>query len=151
MEVILKDDVKDLGYKHDLVTVKAGYGRNYLIPQGLALPATEGNKRAQAENARQMAHKAEKLKTEAERLSTDIAKALELNPLTLRTRAGESGKIFGKITSLQVSDALKERGFEVDRKRVDFTGDVKNLGEYDVNLNLHREVKMSIKISVVEE
>lgn len=151
MELILKEDVKDLGYKNDVVEVKAGYGRNYLIPQGMATLATERNRKILAENIRQAAHKAEKLKTSAEQMAEDISKALELSPLTLLTKAGESGKIFGKITSLQVADALKARGFDVDRKRIDFPEDIKVLGTYSVNISLHREVKRSIGVVVVEE
>ncbi len=147
MELILKEDVKGLGYKNDTVVVKPGYGRNYLIPQGMAVVASASNKKIMAENARQAAHKAEKIRMDAEALASSIGEMT----ITLTTRAGESGKIFGKITALQVADALRARGFEVDRKRVDFVEEIKNLGTYSVNLNLHREVKHTITVAVVEE
>ncbi len=116
MELILKEDIKGLGYKNDIVNVKPGYGRNFLIPQGLALVANEGNKKVVAENVKQAAHKAERLKNDAVEL------AAKINALTLEiaTKVGETGKIFGKITSLQVSDALKAKGIDVDRKKIAF-------------------------------
>ncbi|MEJ1928895.1 50S ribosomal protein L9 [Nostoc sp. NIES-2111] len=147
MELILKEDVKGLGYKNDTVTVKPGYGRNFLVPQGMAVPATESNKKILAENIRQAAHKAEKIRLDAQNLANNIG---ELT-ITLKTKAGDSGKIFGKITSLQVADALKARGFDVDRKRIDFAEEIKTLGTYTANLNLHREVKHSVTVEVVEE
>jgi large subunit ribosomal protein L9 len=147
MELILKEDVKNLGYKNDTVVVKPGFARNFLIPQGLAVMATDSQKKILAENIRQAAHKLEKIRLDAINLANNIG---ELS-LTLATKAGESGKIFGKITSLQVADALKVRGFDVDRKRIEFTEEIKNLGTYQVTLNLHREVKHSIIVNVVEE
>ncbi|WKZ61093.1 MAG: 50S ribosomal protein L9 [Cyclobacteriaceae bacterium] len=147
MEVILKQDVQGLGYKNDTVKVKAGYGRNYLIPNGLALIANDSNKRLIEENIRQMAHKAAKLKQDAEALSAKIG---ELT-IELKTKAGESGKIFGAVTAIQVSDALKAKGFEVDRKKVHFKEQPKQLGSYTVTLDLHKEVKHEIKVNVVAE
>jgi len=147
MELILREDVKNLGYKNDTVTVKPGYARNFLIPQGMAVMATESQKKILAENLRQAAHKLEKFRLDAANLAESIGPIT----LTLTTKAGESGKIFGKITSLQVSDALKLRGYDVDRKRIEFTEEIKNLGTYDVTLNLHREVKHRITVAVVEE
>ncbi len=147
MEVILKQDVQGLGYKNDTVKVKAGYGRNYLIPNGLALIANDSNKRLIEENIRQMAHKAAKLKQDAEALSAKIG---ELT-IELKTKAGESGKIFGAVTAIQVSDALKAKGFDVDRKKVHFKEQPKQLGSYTVTLDLHKEVKHEIKVNVVAE
>lgn len=147
MEVILKQDVQGLGYKNDIVKVKAGYGRNYLIPNGLALIANNSNKRLIEENIRQMAHKAAKLKQDAEALAAKIG---ELT-VELKTKAGESGKIFGAVTAIQVSDALKAKGFEVDRKKVHFKEQPKQLGTYSVTLDLHKEVKHEIKVNVVAE
>ena len=147
MEVILKQDVQGLGYKNDLVKVKPGYGRNYLIPNGIALMATESNKKMLAENTRQAAHKAEKLKQDAEALAAKIGEMT----LEIGTKAGESGRIFGAITGLQVSDALKAKGIEVDRKRVIFKSQPKELGNYAVTLDLHKEVKHEITIKVVAE
>ena len=147
MEIILKQDVQGLGYKNDVVKVKPGYGRNFLIPNGSALIANQSNKRMVEENVRQMAHKAAKIKDEAVAMSQKIG---ELT-LELKTKAGETGKIFGAITSLQVSDALKAKGFDVDRKKIIFKEQPKQLGDYVVNLDLHKEVKHEIKIKVEAE
>jgi large subunit ribosomal protein L9 len=147
MEVILKQDVSGLGYKNDIVKVKAGYGRNYLIPNGVALVASEGNKRMVAENVRQMAHKAEKIKTEAESLAQRIGDMV----VELKTKAGETGRIFGAITSLQVSEALKSKGFDVDRRKISFKEQPKELGTYTALLDLHKEVKHEVKVNVVAE
>lgn len=146
MEIILKDDIKGLGYKDDIVTVKPGYGRNYLIPQGLAVIASPSNKKMAEENARQAAHKAEKVKNDAQAIAD------KMGDLTLEipAKAGESGKIFGAVTTLQVADSLKERGFEVDRRKIYFNQDIKNLGEYTAEIDLHKEVKKEITIKVVE-
>jgi len=114
MEVILKQDVQGLGYKNDLVKVKAGYGRNYLIPNDFAVLATSSNKKMFEENVKQAAHKAAKLKQDAEALAQKIG---ELT-IEIKTKAGETGKIFGAVTSLQISDALKAKGFDIERKRV---------------------------------
>ncbi|KAA3439142.1 50S ribosomal protein L9 [Rufibacter hautae] len=145
MEVILKDDVKGVGYKNDIVTVKAGYGRNYLIPQGLAEMATPSARKVVAENTRQAAHKAEKIQKDAQELANRIGDTL----LEIPAKAGETGKIFGAVTTLQVSEALKALGYDVDRKRVDFDQEVKSLGEYTATLNLHKEVKHQIRFNVV--
>ncbi len=147
MEIILKQDVTGLGYKNDVVKVKPGYGRNYLIPQGVALIANESNKRMIAENVRQAAHKAAKVKQDAEALAQKIGDMT----VEIGTKAGESGKIFGAVTAVQVSDALKAKGFEVDRKKIHFKEQPKQIGTYTVNLDLHKEVKHDIKVSVVAE
>lgn len=147
MEVILKQDMQGLGYKNDLVKVRDGYGRNYLIPNGFALLATEANKRMLAENTKQAAHKAEKIKTSA------IELAAKIGDLTVEigTKAGETGKIFGAVTALQVSDALRVKGFDVDRKKIVFKSQPKELGTYAATLDLHKEVKHEIKVNVVAE
>lgn len=147
MEVILKDDVKYLGYKNDIVTVKPGYGRNYLIPQGLAVLADKSSKKVVAENIRQAAHKAEKVKNDAQEIANSIGDIT----LEIPAKVGETGKIFGSVTTLQISDALKAKGFEVDRKRISFDQDVKTAGEYTATLNLHKEVKHQVKFNVVAE
>jgi large subunit ribosomal protein L9 len=147
MEVILKQDVQGLGYKNDIIKVKPGYGRNYLIPKGLALIANDSNKRLIVENVRQMAHKAAKLKQDAEALASKIG---ELT-IELKTKAGESGKIFGAVTALQVADVLKAKGFDVDRKRILFKEQPKQLGSYTATLDLHKEVKHEIKVDVVAD
>jgi large subunit ribosomal protein L9 len=147
MELILKEDIKGLGYKNDIVDVKPGYGRNFLIPQGLALVASESSKKVVAENVKQAAHKAERIKQAAEDTAAKIAGIA----LEIRTKVGETGKIFGKITSLQVSDALKEKGVEVDRKKIAFKEDVKSVGEYTAHIDLHKEVKTTVVVKVVSD
>ena len=147
MEVILKQDVTGLGYKNDIVKVKAGYGRNYLIPNGVALIANDGNKRMIAENVRQMAHKAAKIKDEAASLAQRIGDMV----IELKTKAGETGKIFGAITSLQVSDFLKTKGFEVERRKISFKEQPKELGTYTALLDLHKEVKHEVTVNVTAE
>jgi large subunit ribosomal protein L9 len=147
MELILKEDVKNLGFKNDVVKVKPGYGRNYLIPQGFAVLATPSSLKVLQENMKQAAHKAEKLLTDAKNLAANIGDAV----LEIKAKAGESGRIFGAVTTLQISDALKAKGFEVDRKRINLPSDVKNLGDYEATLILHKEVSHKVKFSVVAE
>jgi large subunit ribosomal protein L9 len=147
MELILKQDVQGLGYKNDIVKVKAGYGNNYLIPNGFALIANDSNKRLVNENVRQAAHKAAKVKQDAEAIA---AKVGELT-IEIKTKAGESGKIFGAVTALQISDALKAKGFDIDRKKVILKESPKQVGIYNATLDLHKEVKHEIKVSVVAE
>ncbi len=147
MEVILKQDVTGLGYKNDTVKVKPGYGRNYLIPNGVAIIANDSNKKVVAENIRQAAHKAAKLKQDAEALAAKIG---ELT-IEIGTKAGETGKIFGAVTALQVADALKAKGFDVDRKKVSFKEQPKELGTYPALLDLHKEVKHTINVKVIAE
>ena len=147
MEIILTQDVTGLGYKNDTVKVKPGYGRNYLIPNGVALIANESNKRRIAEDIRQVAHKAAKLKQDAEAVAAKIGEI----SVEIRTKAGETGKIFGAVTSLQISDALKAKGFDVDRKKISFKEQPKELGTYTALLDLHKEVKHNISVNVVAE
>lgn len=147
MEVILKQDVQGLGYKNDTVKVKAGYGRNYLIPNGIALIANDSNSRLIAENIRQAAHKAAKLKQDAEAMAQRIG---ELT-IEIGAKAGETGKIFGAVTAFQVADVLKAKGFDIDRKKVIFKEHPKEVGTYTVVIDLHKEVKHEIKIKVVAE
>ena len=147
MDIILKTDIKGLGYKNDLVTVKPGYGRNYLIPQGFAVLATSSNKKILAENIKQAAHKAEKIKTEAETL----AAKLETITLEIKAKIGDSGKIFGKVTTLQISDALAAQGIDIDRKKIAITVPVEGAGEFTADVDLHREVKTQVKFVVVGE
>ena len=147
MEIILKTDIKGLGYKNDLVDVKPGYGRNYLIPQGYAVLATNSNKKILAENIKQAAHKAEKIKTEAEELAVKLANLT----LEIKAKIGESGKIFGKVTTLQISDALNEKGINIDRKKISINMPVQGAGEFEAEVDLHREVKSNVKFVVVGE
>lgn len=147
MEVILKHDVKNLGEKDDIVIVKPGYGRNFLIPQGLAILATPSQKKVLAENIRQAQFKQEKIKNDA----LELAGKLESVKLSIGAKAGETGKVFGKVNSLQIAEALKAQGFEVDRRRITFEEEPKMIGEYIANLNLHKEVKVQVPFEVVAE
>jgi large subunit ribosomal protein L9 len=145
MEIILKDDVKGLGYKNDLVTVKSGYGRNYLLPQGLAMLADKSAKKIVAENVRQAAHKAEKVKADAQAIADQIGSQV----FDLAAKVGETGKIFGRVTTLQLADALKAKGIDADRKRLSFDQEPATAGDYTATLNLHKEVKHTINFRVV--
>ena len=147
MEVILKQDVKALGEKDDVVKVKPGYARNYLIPQGFAVIANDSNRKILAENLRQIAFKQDKLKKDAEA----IAEGLKDVKLSIGAKAGESGKIFGAVNTLQVAEAIKKLGFEVDRRKITFETDVKFIGEYVANVNLHKEVKVQVPFEVIAE
>jgi large subunit ribosomal protein L9 len=147
MEVILKQDVAGLGYKNDTVKVRPGYGNNYLIPNGYALIASESNKRLVSENVRQAAHKASKVKQDAEALAAKIGDMT----IEVGTKAGESGKIFGAVTALQIADLLKAKGFDIDRKKVILKETPKQIGTYSATLDLHKEVKHEIQVKVVAE
>lgn len=144
MEIILITDIAGVGYKNDIVNVKAGYGRNYLIPQGFALLANASNRKIVAENVRQASHKAEKLKKDAE----DIAAAIGDMTIDIRTVVGESGRIFGRVTNTQVSDILKSKGFDIDRKKIT-VDDVKSVGTYSALIDLHKEVKHKVTLNVI--
>jgi len=147
MEVILKQDVKNLGDKDDVVNVKPGYGRNYLLPKGFAILATPSARKVLAENLKQAQFKQEKIRKDADA----IAARLEGVTLTIGAKAGESGKIFGAINTIQLADALKKEGFEVDRRRITFDSEPKFVGDYTANINLHKEVKVKVPFSVVAE
>jgi large subunit ribosomal protein L9 len=120
MEIILKEDVKNVGYRLDVIEVKAGFGRNYLIPKGLAVIANKSNLKVLAEDVKQAQNKLAKLKDEAEA----IAKKLTGLTLSIGAKVGESGKIFGSVTTIQIADALKEQGIEIDRKKIDLPDEV---------------------------
>jgi large subunit ribosomal protein L9 len=147
MEIILKSDIKGLGYKYDVVKVKDGYGRNYLIPQGLAVVANTTNRKERDENVRQAAFKQEKIKNDA------LAIADKLKDLTIKVGAkvGENGRIFGAVTTLQVADSLKDKGFDIDRRKIAIKGDIKMVGNYTAEIDLHREVKIDLQLEVVGE
>ncbi|GAB7089607.1 50S ribosomal protein L9 [Marinifilum fragile] len=147
MEVILKQDIHTLGYKNDIVTVKNGYGRNYLIPNGFAVLATESAKKMHAENMRQRAHKEEKIKNEA----LEVAKKLEGVTLSLGAKTSTTGKIFGSVNNIQIAEALVEKGFEIDRKVISIKDAVKEIGKYTASIKLHKEVKVEIEFEVVSE
>ncbi len=147
MEIILKENIKGLGFKNDIVDVKPGYGRNYLIPQGFAVLATPSNKKVQAENLKQAAHKAEKLKAEAEATAAGVAGIT----LEVKAKIGDSGKIFGAITTLMIADQLKSKGYDVDRKQISFPVAPKEAGEFKAELALHKEVSAEVAFAVVAE
>ena len=149
MDIILKQDVTNLGYKNDIVTVKPGYGRNFLIPQGMAILATERNRKILAEEMRQQAHKEEKIKSEA----TEKASALEGLKLRIPAKAGASGKIFGSVNSIMIANAIKEAtNIEVDRKQIVLNEDaIKELGDYTAKIRLHKEVQVDVDFSVFAE
>ena len=147
MEIILKEDVINLGYKNDIVKVKDGYGRNYLIPQGKAVIATESAKKVLAENERQRAHKLAKIKADAE------AEAAKLNgvKVTVAAKASEGGKIFGSITTAQIAEQLEKQGFNIDRKLISLAAAIKELGSYKATVRLHKEVAVENDLDVVAE
>ncbi|MDL2241468.1 50S ribosomal protein L9 [Bacteroidales bacterium OttesenSCG-928-L03] len=147
MQVILLEDINNLGYKDDIVTVKSGYGRNYLIPQKKAVIASESAKKVLEENLRQRAHKLEKIKTDAEAL----AKKLEGVSLTIGAKTSSTGTIFGSVTNIQIADELAKKGFEVDRKKIVIKDSVKEVGSYKATVKLHKEVSVEIPFEVISE
>ncbi len=147
MDIILNQDIKGLGYRYDIVKVRPGYGRNYLIPQGLARIANESNVKERNENVRQAAHRVEKVLQDAR----TMAEALSGMNLVLPVRVGERGRLFGSITTQQVSEALKGQGLEIDRRKISVPAEMKELGVYDVEVDLHREVKAQLKLALVAQ
>ena len=148
MDIILKQDVDLLGSKYDVVTVKDGYARNFLIPQGLAVAATKSNVKVNEEVIRQQAHKAAKAKEAAEA----IASKLEGLSIKLGAKAGESGKIFGSVNSIQLADAIQSAGYDIERKQIHLADDtIKELGSYEATVKLHKEVTVTVKFEVVAE
>ncbi|MDR0688434.1 MAG: 50S ribosomal protein L9 [Prevotellaceae bacterium] len=148
MEIILKQDVANLGSKDDIVKVKNGYANNYLVPYGYAIIATESAKKVHAENRRQRAHKLEKIKADA----AALAAKLEGVTLTVGAKASSTGKIFGSINTIQLAEALNAKGFDVDRKQITISNEqIKELGKYSAEVKLHRDVKVKIDFDVVEE
>jgi large subunit ribosomal protein L9 len=148
MEVILKKDVEHLGYANDVVKVKDGYARNFLLPRGLADVATESNRKQLAETLKQRAHKLAKVKEEAEKMAAGLAD----KTLKIGAKVGESGKIFGSVNTIMIADAIKGLGFEVDRKNIKIKGDtIKNVGKYEAEVAFHRDVVRTIAFEVVEE
>lgn len=148
MEVILKKNVDKLGYANEIVKVKPGYGRNFLIPQGYAILATASAKKAHEEIMRQKAHKETKLLAEAQ----ELAGKLETLTVTIQTKAGENGKIFGSVNTVQLSEALKKAGFDIDRKSLKIKDEpIKEVGTYQAEVNLHKGVKPVFNFEVVGE
>ncbi len=147
MELILIEDVAGLGYKNDIVSVKKGYGRNYLIPQGKAVIASESARKVLAENLKQRAHKLAKIKADAEALAAKLAPVA----LTIATKVSSTGTIFGAVTNIQIAEALAKLGFEIDRKTIIVKDTVKEVGSYTATVKLHKEVSVEIPFEVVAE
>ena len=148
MEIILKQDIPNLGHKDDIVTVRNGYARNYLIPQGIAIAATVSAKKVLAENIKQRAHKEAKVKADAEA----IAKKLEGVKITIGAKTSSTGKIFGSVNTIQIAESLAQQGFEVERKNISIKDEqIKEAGTYTAEIKLHREVKVNLEFEVVSE
>ena len=147
MEIILKEDVANLGYKDDIVTVKDGYGRNFLIPTGKAVVATESAKKVLAENLKQRAHKLAKIKADAE----ELAAKLKDVTLTIGAKTSSTGTIFGSVTNIQIAEELEKKGFSIDRKTIYIKESVKEIGNYTATVKLHKEVSVEIPFEVVSE
>ncbi len=147
MKIILKEDVSGLGYKDDVVEVKNGYGRNYLIPTGKAVIATESALKVLAEDQRQRAHKLAKIKADAE----ELAAKLKDVKLTIGAKTSATGTIFGSVNNIQIAEALEKLGFNVDRKIIDIKESVKEVGNYTATIKLHKEVSVEIPFEVVAE
>jgi large subunit ribosomal protein L9 len=148
MEVILKKNIDKLGYKDELVTVKPGYGRNFLIPQGYAVLATPSAKKAHEETLKQRSHKESKIVAEAEALAAKLAEV----KVSISTKVGENGKIFGSVNTVQLAEALKAAGYDIDRKSLKIKDEpIKEVGSYEAEVNLHKGVKPTITFEVVGE
>ena len=146
MEIILKEDVVNLGYKNDIVTVKSGYGRNYLIPTGKAVIASPAAKKMLAEELKQRAHKLEKIKKDAEALAEQLKEV----SLTIATKVSATGTIFGSVSNIQIAEELEKLGHKIDRKIITVKG-VKEVGSYSATIKLHKEVSVEIPFVVVAE
>ena len=147
MKIILKEDITNLGYKDDVVEVKNGYGRNYLIPQGKAVIATPSALKVLAENQRQRAHKLAKIKADAEAL----AASLEGVTFTIATKVSATGTIFGSVNTIQVAEAPEKLGHNIDRKLIVIKDTIKEVGNYTATIKLHKEVSVELPFEVVAE
>ena len=148
MNVILKQDMPNLGHKDDIITVKDGYARNYLIPKGFAINATAQNKKIHEEILRQRAHKEAELKEAAMKLAEKLKKV----SLSIGAKTSTKGKIFGSVNTIQIAEALTEKGFEVERKNISIKDDlIKEIGSYSATVKLHREVLVDIPFEIVSE
>ena len=147
MEIILKEDINGLGYKNDIVTVKNGYGRNYLLPQGKAVIATPSAKKVLAENLKQRAHKLAKLKADAEALAEKLG---QVEALVIPMKVSQTGTIYGSVTNVQIAEKLAEKGFEIERKAI-VVPSVKEVGEYKATIKLHKEVAPEVAFQVIAE
>ena len=147
MEIILKEDVANLGYKDEIVTVKDGYGRNFLIPEGKAVIASAAAKKVLAENQKQRAHKLAKIKQDAK----DFAVKLEGTSLVIGAKTSSTGTIFGSVGSIQIAEALAKVGFEVDRKSIYIKESIKEVGNYVAQVRLHKDVSIEVPFEVISE
>jgi len=148
MEVILKQDIKGLGYKDDKVSVANGYGRNFLLPKGMAALATESAKKMHAEIIKQRAYKEDKLRKEA----TSSSEKLNGVSIKVGAKAGENGKIFGSVGTIQIAEALTKAGYQVERKNIEITDDtIKQLGTYTAKVRLYKDVTATVTFEVVAE
>jgi large subunit ribosomal protein L9 len=147
MKVILKEDVKNLGMMGEIVNVKDGYARNYLIPKGLAIEANPRNIKQLEHHKRIIESKVKKLKNAAQ----SIAEKLSQKPVIIKAKAGEEDKLFGSVTSLDIEKALKEMGFDIDKKRIQLSEPIKRLGEYNVKVKIHPEITADVNLHVVKE
>jgi large subunit ribosomal protein L9 len=148
MDIILKQDMPGLGHKDDIISVKDGYGRNYLIPKGFAILATDSARKIHAENMRQRAHKEEKIRNQA----LDLANKLENTALTIGAKTSSKGKIFGSVNPIQISEALQKEGFKIDRKTITLKGEpIKEIGKYVANIKLHKDVEVNLEFEIVSE
>lgn len=145
MEIILKKYHKGLGEKNDIVTVKPGFARNFLIPQGIAMLASETNRKVLAENIRQAAHRVQQLVTEANKIAEKVAEMT----LTMEALAGPNGQLFGSVTTQMVHAQLEAKGIMVERQRISFETPIKRIGSYEAHLDLHKDIKVTVKIEVV--
>ncbi len=148
MEIILIQDLTNLGHKDDVIKVRNGYGRNYLIPQGFAILATESAKKMHAENMRQRAHKEQKKREDA----TAIAAKLTNVELKIGAKTSTTGKIFGSVNTIQIAEALIEKGFEVDRKNITMSEDaIKEIGTFKATVKIYKDIKAEISFEVYSE
>lgn len=148
MEIILKQDISSLGHKDDIVIVKNGYARNYLIPQGFAINATPQAKKMHVETIKQRAHKEEKLRNEAK----SLAEKMKDLKLTIGAKTSTKGKIFGSVNTIQLAEGLKDKGFDIDRKNITIKEDlIKEVGSYKAKVKLYKEIQVEIDFEIVSE
>jgi large subunit ribosomal protein L9 len=148
MEIILKQDIKNLGLKDEIVKVRDGYGRNFLIPQGMAIVANASNRKVHEETLRQRAHKEEKLINDAKAAAEKLATV----KVSVGAKAGESGKIFGSVTAIQLAEGLKKAGFDIDRKNITLNEEhIKSLGTYTAKVRIYKNIEAEFSFDVVEE
>lgn len=149
MELILKQDVNNLGNKDEIVTVKAGYGRNFLIPQGYAILATESAKKIHAENLKQKVHKEAKLISDAEALAAKMQNI----KIKIKAKTSSTGKIFGSVNTIMIAEALEKQGFNIDKRNITIKDhdNIKELGNYSINIKIYKNVKLNLDIDVIAE